>query len=331
MSISYYVVERGDSLSRICEQRYGTKDPAFVKLVTAMNSFIRDPNKIYPGQILALPNSTAPLALSTSDTGALSSLGQTLNGNDPKTNAFLKLLDISSYGEPAMDGMLEIVSKSMSRAETDLKAIVKSYEDYKRGTGTRGQYDNTRRKTIIRQDRNLGIFRPLVHDSRPSNEILRINRTKGAVKTGAYDTAMKSARRLSTLAGAGNVVLNVLDIQEACVSISQTGNQREQEIILVETAGKMLLSGIAVAATVALVATPAGWVGLATLTAVSTLAGAAGEVAGSYGARKLYDVYGDEIDMSKVTKIASSACSAENVAMVRSFPGQLRQMLLGDR
>ncbi len=50
-----YTVEKGDSLSRIAKQHYG--DPMKYPLIFDANRpMLEDPNLIYPGQVLRIPD-----------------------------------------------------------------------------------------------------------------------------------------------------------------------------------------------------------------------------------------------------------------------------------
>ena len=49
-----YVVQKGDSLSKIAQKYYG--DPAlYTKIFEANRDLLKDPNKIQPGQKLRIP------------------------------------------------------------------------------------------------------------------------------------------------------------------------------------------------------------------------------------------------------------------------------------
>ena len=51
----YYTIQSGDSLSKIAQQHYG--DPnAYNKIFEANREVIEDPDKIYPGQQIRIPN-----------------------------------------------------------------------------------------------------------------------------------------------------------------------------------------------------------------------------------------------------------------------------------
>lgn len=53
---STYVVQKGDSLSRIAKERYGNANE-WRKIYDANRDQIKDPDLIYPGQTLKIPTS----------------------------------------------------------------------------------------------------------------------------------------------------------------------------------------------------------------------------------------------------------------------------------
>src|SRR5262245_33996954 len=55
---TYYTVQAGDTLSKISKTNYG--DPnQYMKIFEANKPMLKDPNKIYPGQVLRIPVATA--------------------------------------------------------------------------------------------------------------------------------------------------------------------------------------------------------------------------------------------------------------------------------
>ena len=50
----YYVVKKGDTLSKIAEEFYGDK-MLYPKIFEANTDLLKDPNKIKPGQKLRIP------------------------------------------------------------------------------------------------------------------------------------------------------------------------------------------------------------------------------------------------------------------------------------
>ena len=55
-TIGTYVVKQGDSLSKIAKERYGNAND-WRKIYEANKDLIKDPDLIYPGQTLKIPNS----------------------------------------------------------------------------------------------------------------------------------------------------------------------------------------------------------------------------------------------------------------------------------
>jgi nucleoid-associated protein YgaU len=51
-----YVVQAGDTLSKIAKRKYG-ESSAWRKIFAANTDLLKDPDKIYPGQKLKLPQS----------------------------------------------------------------------------------------------------------------------------------------------------------------------------------------------------------------------------------------------------------------------------------
>jgi nucleoid-associated protein YgaU len=59
--VEYYVVEKGDSLSKIALRYYGDAS-LHPRIFDANREVIRDPNLIYPGQKLRIPKARVPTA-----------------------------------------------------------------------------------------------------------------------------------------------------------------------------------------------------------------------------------------------------------------------------
>ena len=51
---NYHTVKSGDTLSKIAKEAYGDAN-AYMKIFEANKPMLKDPNKIYPGQMLRIP------------------------------------------------------------------------------------------------------------------------------------------------------------------------------------------------------------------------------------------------------------------------------------
>jgi nucleoid-associated protein YgaU len=51
---AFHTVERGDTLSKIAKEHYGNASK-YMKIFEANQPMLKDPNKIYPGQVLRIP------------------------------------------------------------------------------------------------------------------------------------------------------------------------------------------------------------------------------------------------------------------------------------
>ena len=52
---TFYTVKKGDTLSKIARTHYG-KPSRYMEIFEANKPMLKDPNKIYPGQVLRIPN-----------------------------------------------------------------------------------------------------------------------------------------------------------------------------------------------------------------------------------------------------------------------------------
>ena len=53
----FYTVQKGDTLSKIAKQHYGDAN-AYMRIFEANKPLLKDPDEIYPGQVLRLPTQT---------------------------------------------------------------------------------------------------------------------------------------------------------------------------------------------------------------------------------------------------------------------------------
>lgn len=59
--VEYYIIQSGDTLSKIAQHYYGDA-AAYNRIFEANREVIEDPNKIFPGQKIRIPNPTKTVA-----------------------------------------------------------------------------------------------------------------------------------------------------------------------------------------------------------------------------------------------------------------------------
>ncbi len=68
---AFYTVKRGDTLWKIAEEHYGQGQGAkYEKIFEANRPMLKNADQIFPGQVLRIPDSTAPVASASSAPGA---------------------------------------------------------------------------------------------------------------------------------------------------------------------------------------------------------------------------------------------------------------------
>src|SRR5690606_5049672 len=178
------------------------------------------------------------------------------------------------------------------------------YEDYKMGGRTKGQYDYQRHKTLQRLKTNLGPTNLLLNGTQSPNEVLRISRRAGTEPTQAITQQINRMKSMSKVAARGGVALSVVGLGIACHEMSLTDDVDRKNDIFVETVGSIaggVFGGAAAAIGIALMVTPAGWIGALVIGAGSVIGG----LVVSQGARSLYDATGRNVDFVNSTGVAS--------------------------
>lgn len=313
MEVVYYKVRKGDTVFAILESIYGKQQfhankGNIVGHLTDLNPKVKDINTIYYGDILALPDPKSLHAgtagqIAAGEKAALGQMATDLSGLDPVTVDLIRLFDIT--GSVGND-FISAARKQVGQATPSLQSMVRNYEAYKTGGLTRGSYDYQRALRLGEHSRKLGYMEKLVYPTRPKNEILRIDTRKGAVPTARIKAGINQASRVKFLTRTGNVVFLGAGMGVACSQIAVADSQKEKNLILVDYA-----TVTAVGIGLMLAVTPVGWVSLVAI----GVAGAATGMAAGWGAKKLYDQYGNDLDLASMTGV-SKVCTVGNISKV---------------
>ncbi len=184
-----------------------------------------------------------------------------------------------------------------------LTELVQHYNDFKANTITKGQYDYRRKKVINQLDEKLGPLRYALNKSQTSREILRVSRKRGRRPTGNITRQIARMNKLSKLAHSGGILLAGVGLGLACHDIAHADSALQKNHILVESLGGVfggVVFGGAVALTLALIATPVGW--------VAALMIGAGGVAVSYATgaifKSIYDTNMMQVDLAQISGVS---------------------------
>ncbi len=294
-----YDVQHGDSLSRIIRRYHGPlapgKQQAIIKRILLENPEIRDPNRIYPGQILVLdiPRQYCPIPkimvppVVTIDERAIGTLKQGLENTGKEQKTIISTLAPLTLAAASTGlGTLDYTFKSNAPLVAEL---AENYQDLMEKKITRGQYDYRRVKILKKLETKLGpLMRIGMGSKRPVNEVLRITRKKDAIPTKIIERKAERLLNLSrNLSRGGSVVLAGASLGVACHDIAHTDSRQEKNEILVEALGGIMggvLYGTAVTLAIAMMATPVGWVAALVIAGV----GAGVSYGFGVGARDLY-------------------------------------------
>ncbi len=327
-----YVVRPGDTLSKIITTQYDINDrnPRY-KLAEAsvlhFNRHVKDPNKIYPGQILKImPIDESAVSLSCpvpedfyqqrynspatrqmlepADSGYLRRVQRHLPVTPEEQEAFrtlawlqqnYDLLSVSSgSGFNAFGG---IVSQANNAFIIEVKNL---YQQFKSGLITENQYHYRRRLALQAFARRIGPFEKLVFNGQTAREAIRINRSKAFPATRTIDHHLNRLGRFAQYAKHGGLILSAAGVGMGCYNIAHAETQRMKNEILVETILGTAVGGIAGYGLFLVFASgPIGWV-------VALVLGGAAAI-GSWAAGKsaawAYDKYFNQYDLVKATSI----------------------------
>ena len=309
----FYHVRSGDSLSKIIKNYYGNVSPqqqqSIISRIQADNPHITNPNVIHPGQALLIDipqqycsatggNGQTPIIKSDKDN--IHTLQQRWNKSTPQERELMSWLTPVMLGAGTASMMM--IDTTFKTNAPLLAEMADNYNDFKARKKSRGAYDYKRKQLLTKLETKLGPTKRLLHGNKPASEVLRISRKRGRRPTVSLEQQSKKMLNIAKKARAGGVVLSIVGLGVACHEIANTADKQQKNEILVESVGALAggaIYGAAAAFTLFLVATPIGWVGALAIGVGGALTGVG---AGSF-AKKLYNIYGKEVDLVGKTKV----------------------------
>jgi len=206
-----------------------------------------------------------------------------------------KALAFTGAGAMA-NSFANIVGRGNGEIIKEMEGLVK---DYKNEKITQGQYSYRRQKVLENLKHRIGPLDKLFLGGKV-NEKLRINRRKGIPATHNIERYATRIGKLSKYAKGGGYLLGAVGVYEGCNDIANTDDRHEKNEILVETVFNTSIGfGASAVFTIILISNPFGWVAAIALGVGAASAG----YLGGKGAKALYNLYGQEVDIVSHTGI----------------------------
>ena len=319
--IILHKVQPGDTLSKVLFHYHGKQDlnrlQGLIAESMAANPFIKNPDLIYPGQLIQVPVPTSyqtpPLAgfhvptLKLNESSCLGLVCKNWNEATIEERALMPgLIELSLMSSSAL---AEASDKWLATNTALIGQIPVEYDRYKAGKITKGQYDYARKKVITQLEQNLKSATGLYTDGKSSREVLRISRSKGKAPAADIKAAASQLGKYGKAATKAGYVLGAVSLGVTCHDIAKETDPRKRSTLLVESVSSAAVGlGGGLIVSIALASTPVGWV--AALVIGATLAGSAYLI--SKGVGHIYNkrADGDLADLTGVTQACSAVFSA---------------------
>jgi hypothetical protein len=304
-----YVLKSGDTLSGIIHKMYGQAPGSSgyrksLDFVLSLNPQIKNPNRIYPGNVIhlgvipAAPKAVSPVV--TSKPGK--SIPTHLSRQDIDYLWALSWLEHNPNSLVVPGSILAgATSNLLSPGNTALiNKVSDLYAEYKSGILTKGQYDARRKGVLDQLKRNLGPAERLLFGNKTTHETIRIARGGGMPATAHIDKNFARLTKAAQLGKYGGIVLTGVGVAASCAQIADTQDRNEKNEIFVETVVSTAMGGVGgYLVGVFLISNPAGW---GTALVLATGATALSYLSGK-GAKYVYDLKGNKYDFVKGTGV----------------------------
>lgn len=306
----FYHVRPGDNLGKIIKRYHGSvttpQREAIISQIKIDNPGIKNPNKIYPNQLLQL--SIPPQYCSTTshqgstpvlqiDKELIKPLQSQWQRSNPQEKQLLSTLTPIMLGTGSAS--MTMLNKTFTANTPLLTEMAQNYDDYRAGTITKGQYGYRRKKLVSNLKARLGPLGKILSGTRTQNEVIRISKTKGRAPTQNITRQIGRMNRLAKHAARGGVVLSAVSLGLACNEIANTQDTYKKNKILVESLGG-LAGGLITGGAILLMFTPVGWVAALAVGVAGAVGGYAAGTVSSY----LYDTYGNKVNIVSATGVS---------------------------
>jgi hypothetical protein len=261
--LAVYPVEAGDNLTKIIRSYYGiaSSDLRFdmaMAHVLYFNPEIKDPNKIYVGQLLRLPpvdenedpkpycevkqeftpNYTAqysPAVARAVGVGGLTQIAQSIPKDPQEREMFRALAWLHQnydYLSIATGTGFNTWGNLVSDANRALILQVEVlYRDYKAGLISQNQYNYRRQLALKQFAERLGPFEKFLLKGKTAREAIRISRSKAIPATAKINFHATRLANMAQYAKHGGILLTAAGVGMGCYNISQTESRAKKNEI----------------------------------------------------------------------------------------------------
>ena len=244
-----YKVKAGDTLSAIIFKMFGTTPTdqdyqVAVKHLMLLNKQLKDPNKIFAGEVLKLgviPLSNVPINSLEQGSQKLStpniSIPITKNVSPQDSESFwaLSWLENNSNLLTIPSGIaLGATGNLLSPANVGLVTEVSDlYAKYKEGSITKNQYSYRRSLALNKLKKNIGPMERMLFGNNSTYQSIRIARSGGVPATSHIAKHANKLNNLAKVSKFGGIALAGVGLTAACMQIANaTGKSEKNEIFL---------------------------------------------------------------------------------------------------
>jgi hypothetical protein len=285
--------------------RFTSDRDTLARLLLTSNPNISDIDKIYPGQIIMLPDiaggstpcSQGPPVVRAEVARAYVPLREGLSRTGEVAKELMGDIDYYGVAEGIGSTFIELVDKAMANSIPEIKKIALDYYRKEAGTISENQRKYRRSKAVANVRHRLGPLHQLINPGRQPGQVLRI-RPHAPIPTHQVLREANTFERIGKLASRGIVVLKAAEIVRTGVAIHTASSNTERTDLLIDAVSGLGGPALAAGVLVCCFGTPVGWVAVVAMT---TAAAVGGGMLGGIGAEQfkkhtLYDPAGNRIN-----------------------------------
>lgn len=251
--LTFYRVQQNDQLFKIVREHYGSaaflsnKDD-IVATVLSNNPDIRNIDRIFPGQVIMLPDMTAqdaavraaPHERNNMMINKASKMSRELTLMSEEETDFVRSINFANVAKSTTAGMAEGFIKQVANITQDssehIHKIVRDH--WRMQSGMISPYQNWDRRVrhIQSLDKQLGVLQTVIHPNRSIWEVLRLDRADGIRPYANLEDEINKLKRINSMARNGGAILTMAKIADGGFRAGMAGSDRQRGVVLLDTA-----------------------------------------------------------------------------------------------